>query len=752
MRLPFTRAAAPQLISLPRGTRADDAELASMAEMNDVNMAIEVAMRRAMSADYYAYESADNQGGGFATEFDIRATAGRIKGLYSREPWIYTSATHVARTLSTVPMRVWSKKQEKWVDSHPLIELLAAGSVAQSALESRWAGTLDTMLGGNKFLILDESFKKVIGLAPVELVNLRMSADFTRVDGIEVTPVGGQSTATNRFFKMEHVVHTKMPNPYTPFYGMSPFTAAARPILLDRYKTEFEMAFYLRGASSTGVIETTEDMSKSRLQRMMRSFESAFTGRANWWRTLFLPKGAKWTKAGLTMAEMQHLEGLKENRKTILAVMGIPGSIVGLIEDVNRATAEQQERIFWANTIIPTALFEAAGWNNSYLVKTIYKDVEVRPDFTGIAAVEGSVQDKGDRSKAMEPFFTINEIREKVWGEEPLAPEVGDRFVAEVRAPGGGPLLLAAPVAAEKEPTALPPAIEAEVVDDSGTKGLAADSQNRLERRLGSQYEMALTHYIDSLLEQAREAIGAKRDVRAYLAMTRDARIEGYRERALPVLDAALERGFSAAAASLKMGSGATKAGRFLTGPDRQALDLLKERTRDGQRKLLAQRALKRFEGLDDTQTELVMRLIERGMEAGRSFEEIARAIRTDYGEAYGNQSRTIVRTEILSAASQGLAWNHETLGKIFTEVKKQWIHQGDVGVNPDAREEHLGFDEMGEVPSDYVWHAEDGSQLAFPRDPNATPGNIINCRCTMISVIPDSAISHSDAILENDG
>jgi HK97 family phage portal protein len=835
-----SRAEAPALPpAKPARLRRADEELVSLAEMNGINQAIEHAISKVLGGGVFGDENQGSEGGYFGPEFDIRATASRIKPLYAREPWIFSAATHMARTLSVIPLKVFPKGSDEEVDpNHPLAMLINSGSDVQDALELRWVGSLDLALGGNGFLILDESLKKIVGIAPVELVTLRFDETTKRVTGIEVAPVSGQTSARGQFFKIEHVVHHRLPNPYSPFYGFSPFTAAARPILLDRFKNEFELAFYLRGASVTGVIESTEDLSKSRLQRLMRTFEATFTGRANWWRTLFLPKGAKWTKAGLTMAEMQHLEGMKENRKTILAVLGIPPSMVGLIEDVNRATADQQERIFYNNTIVPMANFMAAGWNSSHLLKVVHKGkFEVRPDFSSIPAVDGSVSDKKEQADAMAPYFTIDEIRSWVWGEKPLPTGQGNQLVAQVRGGGaagdeGGDLdglterIDALPRAGEgrvkaelpeghdiqcllflkasfTEPQARAwakehgygsdPCEEAQdhwritqiaydlffpdsihTVELGGgvsavvgerkegsaraqrheqRKAAATGSQNRVERRLSEDFQKAYDTYIDAMLGQVVEAVKQRREVRGVLLAGLETRQRVYLDGVVPTMERAMDRGFTLAAATVKTSAGyQTKTGsQGLSDSDIQALEILRERTRDGQRKVLHQRGISAFQGLDANRTEAVMNLIEQGMKDGLGWDAIAGGIRARYEEAYPNQARTIVRTEILSAVSHGINWNHDTLGKVFTEVRKQWLHQGDAGINPDAREEHAGFEALGEVPTAHVWTAEDGSQLAYPRDPGGSAGQIVNCRCTMISVIPDTAISNADAILETD-
>jgi hypothetical protein len=292
-------------------------------------------------------------------------------------------------------------------------------------------------------------------------------------------------------------------------------------------------------------------------------------------------------------------------------------------------------------------------------------------------------------------------------------------------------------------------------------KGSVVSSQNRAETKLAKAFERAYERYIDALLLTASSALLKRTDVRQSLASRKHEREQLWTDEAIPTLQTAMERGFSLALSQVKAtGDIVTKARKpasaafpGINETDRQAVDYLRERGRDGKRETLKRRSISRFVGLDETKTEQVMQIIEDGEKDGKTFEQIARTIRDDFGEAYRNQSRTIVRTELLTAISEGLAWNHEVLGQVFSEVQKQWIHQGDVGLNPDAREEHAEL-EGSPIGGNESWRVVDSKtgvayELRYPRDPTAPASGIINCRCSMVTVIPDSATSNADSILE---
>jgi HK97 family phage portal protein len=594
-----------------------------------------------------------------------------------------------------------------------------------------WSGYTDLILGGNYFRIFDEKYKSVMHV-PIERVEPILNDKGTNIKHILIWDDIGRQNAPIPY---ERVIQHKFPNPFTPFWGMSLYMAASRPILMDRLKNEFEMAFYLRGATNSGVIETTQDINKSRMERLMRTFEQVYTGKRNWWRTIFLPKGAKWVSSGLTMSEMQHLEGLKENRKTLLAVLGIPPSQIGLIEDVNRANSEEQEGIFWNNTIVPLAKFIASGWNNSYLVRTKFKDtIEVEPDLSNITALQGSLIKKGLEADSLLKTHFIDEIRAKIYGAEPLPDGKGQRFFNEIKSEQIIPILTM-------------PAPETDI--KTVTKSSIIDEQEKIEQKLIPSFVEKYEEYLDFLFEIITAAIKLNENLDQAIIVNQDALGTKYSELIFPVLIKALNKGFNLALINSKSLSLfenkliKSKKVHF-TRQDEQAINYLKEEQDDTQRAILAKRSLESFVGFNNTTSKRILDIIATGLSNGENIETIAGNIRMRYGEAYKNQSFIIARTETLTSVSQGLKWNNDILSDIFTKTEKKWIHVGDIATNPDARQNHYEFDRQGPQKREYKW----GGILDYPRDYSAPPSETINCRCTMVTIIPDDAQSNADIIL----
>lgn len=822
------------------------------SDMSDLNkpygsapyddMIDEAVRKNIYDSDQFVNPRANDEGNYFGQEFNIDATVGRIKALHAREPWVFATATLLAKALSTIEYKVYDSGNDEVLDSHPLNNLINTGNYIEDKITRDWTAILDLVLGGNAFYVCDDKYSQAIHV-PVEYVTPVMRDvntdddinDLLTIGAIKEIQINEGSVIQFREkkFPWEQVIHIKLPNPFNPFYGLSLFAAASRPLLLDRYKNEFEMAFYLRGGSNSGVIETDRDISRQRLERLQRTFEQAFTGKRNWWRPLFLPAGAKWRASGTTMTAMQHLEGLRENRLTLLAVLGIPPSQLGIVQDVNRATSETQEISFWQNTIVPLAKFIAAGWNNSYVVKTVYKgSVYIAPDLEGISALEGSLYSKALLAKDSQDFLVIHELRE-IMGYPPLkdTDPRNNMFVAEVRAnamamsiqnnddlgvaeedaeaqegsksltqgntndgtgdyrhihyaewdgQGNGSTIGDVQGEGEKHQHT----IRRFVVEPAGSDshihpkldGIAdpykaikakiktsmSAAQDKILKSDGARYLDGFAKYIKVLTDQAAFALKAKKDVGSYLLANRERRKKTYMESLLPLLTEVLEKGFTISLdntkslSAIRVSKKAAPLGIRFSPTDELAIDIIRTRTRDGQRALLEMRMLEGFiaedGGIDLNRTKHIMQMIEDGMAEGETLSKIARTIADEYNEAYRDQFFTIARTETLTAISQGIAWNHESVKQVFTHVQKQWVHVGDVGSNEDARVEHASFESVGNngiVDSDYTYYnPTTGGRLKYPRDPSGSAGDVINCRCSLSTIVPNDAVSRADIIV----
>ena len=117
---------------------------------------------------------------------------------------------------------------------------------------------------------------------------------------------------------------------------------------------------------------------------------------------------------------------------------------------------------------------------------------------------------------------------------------------------------------------------------------------------------------------------------------------------------------------------------------------------------------------------------IRAAEKAGFSIEETARLVQASvYGENMTDvRSTRIARTEAAGAMSQG-GWDQARELGIYQS--KEWLSFDD----GKTRDSHITFGGTGRVPMDFVYQGE--QPMLYPLDPSGGPGDVINCRCTLV-------------------
>lgn len=163
---------------------------------------------------------------------------------------------------------------------------------------------------------------------------------------------GDRSTSTVTLESHE-VVHFKFSNPADILRGMAPLTSAAGAIERDLMIGVHNRSLLANEAVPHGVVYSDIMMSKEKEDELRTKWNERHKGEDNAGRTTFLTGGLKYLPIAFSPKDMQYIEQSKMDREEVLAVMGVPPSILGLTEFTNYATAMSQARRFWDNRVLP---------------------------------------------------------------------------------------------------------------------------------------------------------------------------------------------------------------------------------------------------------------------------------------------------------------------------------------------------------------------------------------------------------------
>jgi HK97 family phage portal protein len=153
--------------------------------------------------------------------------------------------------------------------------------------------------------------------------------------------------------RKEDVLSIRMPNPKNPYRGMGPVQTILSNIDAGNYSAEWNAAFFQNGARPGGIIKLSRQMSDPEFNQLVERFNLGHQGVRNANRTAFLEDGEWIDVKPMSIADMQFVETANLNRDTVLLAFGMSKFAVGVVEDVNRATAEASKAWFGETLTVP---------------------------------------------------------------------------------------------------------------------------------------------------------------------------------------------------------------------------------------------------------------------------------------------------------------------------------------------------------------------------------------------------------------
>lgn len=146
--------------------------------------------------------------------------------------------------------------------------------------------------------------------------------------------------------------------------------------------------------------------------------------------------------------------------------------------------------------------------------------------------------------------------------------------------------------------------------------------------------------------------------------------------------------------------------------------------------------------GVSDGMRDALRSTLHAGILMGEDPREVAQRIREDLSDLPAlrnafSRSELIARTEVLRAYSAGeneaVQEFAEEIAPLGMELTKSWLPILDDRV----REAHAEMADEDPIPVSEPFTV-DGELLMYPRDPNGSAGNTVNCRCSMLTLPPE--------------
>lgn len=250
---------------------------------------------------------------------------------------------------------------EKELDTHPLLDLLAAPNPRQSGPELFETLCGHLQLSGNAYLeavSIEGRVRELFALRPD-----RMKV----VPGGDGWPQAYEYAAGGETLRFEMagegvppILHLSLFNPTDDHYGMSPLEAAAVSVDIHNAASAWNKALLDNAARPSGALVYTPaeaglGLTDEQYERLKSELENSFQGTANAGRPLLLEGGLDWKAIGLSPHDMDFIAGRHAAARDIALAFGVPPMLLGIPGDNTYANYQEANRAFWRQSVLPLA-------------------------------------------------------------------------------------------------------------------------------------------------------------------------------------------------------------------------------------------------------------------------------------------------------------------------------------------------------------------------------------------------------------
>ena len=309
------------------------------------------------------------------------------------------------------------------IDDHPLKQLLDNPNPTFSRTQllrliSLWL----TQVGDAYLLKVDDKLGVTREMHP--LIPSRMMKTFgpTGVEGYVFHGEGGQIK-----YGTDEIIRIFRPDPTNPFEGVGNLGPNALSYDTDLFMDQTIRKFYKDDATPKTVLKASPEAmipKKNEKERWEREWLNKYARRLG--SGVGLPA---WLPPGF---DLDTLEGMKTKdlvllleylRDKILSANGVPGSIVGLDRNINRATAQASMVVFDKQTIEPQATLIADALTMQ-LAKDFDPSLKVR--FNNVVQEDVEFNLRQEAQDLRQAVRSVNQVREDrgldpvEWGDTPI--------------------------------------------------------------------------------------------------------------------------------------------------------------------------------------------------------------------------------------------------------------------------------------------------------------------------------------------
>lgn len=297
---------------------------------------------------------------------------------YGDDGTVFPIVNRLMNATASIEWKLWKKstsgaKEDRTeVTSHAVLDLLENPNPFMSRMQLMKAGQQHKDLTGEANLIVGytRGVKYPIDLYPCRPDRLMPVPDRERFLTGWVYQLGGERVP----LELNEILRAYDPSPLDPYRGMGPIQAMMRRLDSEKYGQEWQAAFFQNSARPGGIIEVDRMLPDTEFNQMRDRWRDQHQGVSKAHRVAIIEGGAKWIETSYSLRDLQMAELSTVARDATLVTFGFPKSMLGIVEDVNRANAEAGEYLF-ARWLTKPRLDDWKGMFNRQLLPLFDKNL-----------------------------------------------------------------------------------------------------------------------------------------------------------------------------------------------------------------------------------------------------------------------------------------------------------------------------------------------------------------------------------------
>lgn len=330
--------------------------------------------------------------------------------LYGQVGWLFGAVSRIAEAVADTEWKLYrlEKGERREVVGHPMMKLLSYINPFMTGNELFEAHQMYMELVGESFwyIVKGKTTGKPVEIWPLPPTRMRIVPDAQQFIKGYVYEFGTHHIP----LETNEVIFIKRNNPANPYRGIGVTQSIAVDLQSEKFAAQWNRNFFFNNAVPSAAVIYKDEITSEEFRRLKEQWDSKYRGVAQAHKMAILGGDARIEQIAFSQRDMDFWKQRKLNRDTILGAFGIPSSVMGVAENVNRANAESGEFVF-ARWVIKPRLSRLRGKLNEQLLP-MFGDKSLELDFTDPVPENRDFILKESTEGVKAGIMTVNESRQ----------------------------------------------------------------------------------------------------------------------------------------------------------------------------------------------------------------------------------------------------------------------------------------------------------------------------------------------------